>query len=248
MKKIRVTVWNENIHEKSMAEVREIYPNGIHGCIAEALQEDKRFLVRTATLDEPHQGLPDSVLKKTDVLIWWGHAAHEQVTDELVERIAARVLLDGMGLIVLHSGHYSKIFRRLMGTGCRSRWRESGDLERIFVVEPGHPIACGLPAYFELPHEETYGERFDIPTPDNLVMLSWFSGGEVLRSGCCWHRGFGKVFYFQPGHEAFPTYYDKNVRQVLRNAVAWAAPVLNGPMPTYGQQVKSPEDLRKEEK
>lgn len=233
MEKIRVTVWNENVHEREMPAVHAIYPNGIHGCIADTLNGDPRFAAVTATLDQPEQGLPDELLKNTDVLFWWGHAAHNDVSDELVERIFQRVMA-GMGLIVLHSGHYSKIFKKLMGTGCRSRWRESGDLERLFVVEPGHPIAKGLPPYFELPHEETYGERFDIPAPDEIVFMSWFSGGEVLRSGCCWHRGCGKVFYFRPGHEEFPTYYDANIQQVLRNAAAWAAPS-GGPTPVFGQ-------------
>lgn len=240
MEQIHVTVWNENIHEHEMPEVGKLYPKGIHGCIADVLNSDPRFQAIPVSLDQPEQGLPDEILNQTDVLFWWGHAAHDKVDDQLVEKIAKRVYLDGMGLVVLHSGHYSKIFKKLMGTGCRSRWRESGDHERLFVVEPGHPIAEGLPPYFELPHEETYGERFDIPAPENIVFMSWFSGGEVLRSGCCWHRGCGKVFYFQPGHETFPTYHDANIQKVLKNAAAWAAPV-NGPIPEYGQQ-PSPEE------
>ena len=229
---IRVTVWNENVHDKEEA-IKAVYPDGLHGAIASALREDARFEVRTATLDQPDQGLPDDVLNNTDVLFWWGHVRHAAVSDELVERIACRIK-EGMGLIVLHSGHYSKIFRRVMGTECRSKWWENEDHERIFTVMPGHPIAAGLPEFFELPVEETYCEHFNIPTPDELVFISWFSGGAVLRSGCCYHYGTGKVFYFQPGHEAYPTYFDKNIRQVLRNAAAWAAP--NGShMPVYGK-------------
>lgn len=230
---IRVTVWNENVHDRTDERVKAIYPGGLHGAIAAALGEDARFTVRTATLDQPGQGLPDEVLNGTDVLFWWGHCAHDQVEDALVERIACRVR-DGMGLVVLHSGHYSKVFRRLMGTECRSKWWEAGDHERIFTVLPGHPIAAGLPEYFELPQEETYCEHFNIPTPDELVFISWFSGGAVLRSGCCYHYGAGRIFYFQPGHETFPTYLDKNIRRVLVNAAAWAAP--NGsPAMRYGQ-------------
>lgn len=232
---IRVTVWNENIHDREDDRVKAIYPNGLHGAIADALREDEnaRFEVRTATLDSPEQGLPDEVLDQTDVLFWWGHVAHNQVEDSLVERIAARVR-DGMGLIVLHSGHYSKVFRRLMGTECRSKWWEENDRERLFCIIPGHPISEGLPEYFELPREETYCEHFNIPTPDELVFLSWFSGGAVLRSGCCYHYGTGKIFYFQPGHETFPTYLDPNIRRVLRNAAAWAAPSAR-PKQIYGK-------------
>jgi len=230
--KTRVTVWNEFRHERRDEHVRAIYPEGLHRVIADAIGENEQFEVRTATLDEPEQGLPQEVLETTDVLVWWGHMAHQEVADELVERIACRVR-DGMGIIVLHSGHYSKIFRRLMGTECRSKWWECGDKERIFTILPGHPIAAGLPEFFELREEETYCEHFNIPVPDELVFLSWFSGGAVLRSGCCYHYGAGKVFYFQPGHEEFPIYYDENIRRVLRNAAGWAAPA--GRKPVYGK-------------
>jgi trehalose utilization protein len=223
---IRVTVWNEGRHEKTDAEVGKVYPNGIHGAIAEGLKADG-FTVRTATLDEPEHGLTKEVLADTDVLTWWGHMAHGVVKDEIVERVQERVL-EGMGLIVLHSGHFSKIFKKLMGTTCNLIWREAGENERLWVVEPGHPIAQGLPRYIDLPHEEMYGEFFDIPTPDNLVLVSWFKGGEVFRSGACFYRGAGRVFYFRPGHETFPTYYDPLVRKVIANAVKWAAPV-HGP-------------------
>jgi trehalose utilization protein len=217
-----VTVWNEFRHEKQHAEVQAVYPQGIHAVIAEGLNA-AGFDVRTATLDEPEHGLPESVLAETDVLTWWGHMAHDEVSDAVVDRVQARVLA-GMGLIVLHSGHFSKIFKRLMGTTCNLKWREAGERERIWVVEPGHPIAEGLGECFEVPHAEMYGERFDIPAPDELVFVSWFQGGEVFRSGCCWRRGAGKVFYFRPGHETYPIYYQPEIRRVLANAVRWAAP------------------------
>jgi trehalose utilization protein len=230
---IRVTVWNENRHEKTHEEVRKVYPNGIHSVLADALK-GAGFSVRTATLDEPEHGLTEQVLAETDVLTWWGHMAHGDVKDEIAARVAKRVLA-GMGLIVLHSGHMSKPFMRLMGTGCDLKWREAGENERIWVVEPGHPIADGLPEHFDLPHEEMYGERFDIPAPDQLVFISWFKGGDVFRSGCCWTRGAGKIFYFRPGHETFPTYYQKEVQQVIINAARWAAPG-NLPTVTFGQK------------
>lgn len=228
---IHATVWCEHRQDRTDENVKKVYPQGMHNAIREALEEGG-ITASTATLDEPFQGLTDEKLRDTDVLIWWGHLAHNEVSDELVEKIACRVR-DGMGLIVLHSAHYSKVFRRLMGTECRSKWWENGDFERIFTVIPGHPIAAGLPEYFELPQEETYCEHFNIPTPDELVFLSWFSGGAVLRSGCCYHYGAGKIFYFQPGHETYPIYYDKNIRKVLQNAVRWAAS--SNPPPAYGK-------------
>jgi trehalose utilization protein len=173
-------------------------------------------------LQDREQGLPDSLLMETDVLTWWGHRAHAEVSEGLVDRLERRVR-EGMGLIVLHSGHYSKIFKRLMGTPCSLKWRVAGERERLWVCDPAHPIARGLEPYFDLPQEEMYGEPFAIPAPEEQVFISWFEGGEVFRSGCCWRRGAGRVFYFRPGHEIYPTYFDPNVRRVLANAVGWAS-------------------------
>jgi len=219
---IRVTIWNEYRHEREMPEVAKIYPMGIHGTIAQAL-DDQGLTVRTATLDEPQHGLNDEVLANTDVLIWWGHTAHNEVSDEIVTKVQQRVLA-GMGLIVLHSGHFSKIFKRLMGTDCDLKWRVGNDKERLWVVAPGHPITEGIGDYIELEREEMYGEPFGIPTPDTLVFVSWFTGGEVFRSGACYTRGQGKIFYFRPGHETLPTYHNAEVQKVIANAVRWAAP------------------------
>ena len=229
---IRVTVWNEYRHEKTNEQIAKLYPKGMHGQIAKCLREQPGLTVRTATLDEPEHGLTDEVLAETDVLTWWGHMAHGEVEDRIVDKVHARVLA-GMGLVVLHSGHYSKIFRKLMGTTCSLKWREIGEKERLWVIEPGHPIASGLGEYIEIPAVEMYGERFDIPAPDTLVLVSWFEGGEVFRSGCCYHRGKGKIFYFRPGHESLPIYYHEDVLRVIRNAVCWAAPV-DGPDPFFG--------------
>ena len=231
---LRVTVWNEFRQERSDEAVRAIYPDGIHAAIAAGLRDEDRLVVRTATLDEPDQGLSAAVLAETDVLTWWGHVAHDDVTDEVLDRVHARVL-DGMGLIVLHSGHFSRIFRRLMGTTCGLKWREAGERERIWVVDPGHPIAAGLGESFVLDHEEMYGEHFDIPAPDRLVLVSWFQGGEVFRSGCCYTRGRGRIFYFRPGHETHPTYFDPTVRRVIANAARWAGEP-HGAAPYFGNR------------
>lgn len=230
--KINVTVWNEYIHEKNEERIAKVYPDGIHGAIAKMLGEFDEFSIRTATLDMPEHGLTDEVLENTDVLIWWGHIAHHLVSDEVAVKVQQRVL-EGMGLIVLHSGHLSKPFVKLMGTVCRSKWRENDEKERIWVIEPSHPIAEGLSEYIELEQEETYGERFEIPAPDELVFISWFSGGEVFRSGCCYKRGLGKIFYFRPGHEEYPTFYRDDITKILKNAIHWARP-LNITKPTLG--------------
>ncbi len=217
----RVTVWSEHRQERTDPPVAAIYPDGIHEAIAAGLRA-AGFDVGTATLDEPEHGLTDAVLAATDVLTWWGHVAHGEVDDAIIDRVQRRVL-DGMGLIVLHSGHHSKIFRRLMGTTADLKWREAGERERIWVIDRSHPIAEGLGDSFAFDHEEMYGEPFDVPAPDQLVLVSWFEGGEVFRSGCCWSRGRGRVFYFRPGHETHPTYFQPSVRLVIANAVHWAA-------------------------
>jgi trehalose utilization protein len=219
-----VTVWNEFRHEKNASHpASKIYPDGMHAPIVGHLNGAPGLSARAATLDEAEHGLPEAVLSHTDVLIWWGHMAHHEVKDEIVERVHQRVLA-GMGLVVLHSGHFSKIFRKLMGTTCNLKWREADEKERIWTIDHAHPIAEGVGEMFELAEEEMYGEPFDIPQPDELVFVSWFAGGEVFRSGCTWHRGQGKVFYFRPGHESYPTYHNPQILQVITNGVHWAAP------------------------
>jgi trehalose utilization protein len=238
---IRATVWNEFRHERRSERVAAHYPHGLHAVLADALREHG-LDVRTATLDEPEHGLTDHALAATDVLLWWGHLAHDEVRDDVVDRVHRRVL-DGMGLVVLHSGHHSKVFRRLMGTTCSLNWRETGERERIWVVEPGHPIAEGLPPHFEVEPEEMYGEPFDVPAPETLVLLSWFRGGDVFRSGACWTRGLGRVFYFRPGHELFPTYHHPVVRLVIANAVRWAAPTRAARPPAFVERAAPLEPL-----
>lgn len=232
----RVTVWNEFRHEKHDERIRKVYPEGIHAVIAGFLRE-AGMTVRAATLDEPDHGLTEEVLDQTDVLTWWGHMAHREVEDRIVDRVQQRVL-DGMGLVVLHSGHHSKIFKRLMGTTCNLTWREIGERERLWTVAPSHPVAAGLPEYFEVPHTEMYGEPFDIPAPDTLVFVNWYQGGEIFRGGCAFERGRGKIFYFSPGHETLPIYYQPEVQQVILNAVRWASPLGWPAAPTPSTKVK----------
>jgi len=219
---IRVLVWNEFRHEKVKENVAAVYPNGIHNALADFLRTDD-IEVRTATLDDENCGITKEILDETDVLLWWGHGYHNAVPDEIAYLVRDAVL-SGMGAIFLHSSHHSKPFRYLLGTSCNLTWRENGDSELLWVVEPAHPITQGIDRYFKLEHEETYGEPFVIPTPDKLLFIGGYSGGEVFRSGCLYERGNGKIFYFQPGHETFPTFYDPNVQTVIRNAVRFVAP------------------------
>lgn len=223
---INVLVWGENRHEQVNEVVRGIYPEGMHTTIAQGIAAGlgNTVTVSTCTLDDAEHGLTEIVLADTDVLIWWGHTAHEEVEDAVVERVHRHVL-EGMGIIVLHSGHHSKIFRRLMGTTCSLRWRNQNDRELVWTVAPRHPIAEGIPQPIVIPGQEMYGEFFDIPEPEELVFISSFSGGEVFRSGVTYSRGFGKVFYFSPGDEIFPVYHQPEIQQVISNAVVWARPV-----------------------
>jgi len=219
---IRVTIWNEYVHEREIPEIAAVYPKGIHGCIAEFLGKDEEISVTTVTLDMPNQGLSEELLSNTDVLIWWSHARQEELTDANAALVQKHVL-SGMGLIALHSAHYSKVMKVLMGTTMSLRWRDD-DSEKLWCCLPSHPIAAGVPAMIELPQEEMYGEFFDIPKPDELIFLGNFKGGEVFRSGCLWRRGYGLVFYFQPGHEAYPIYHMPEIQKILTNAVHYVAP------------------------
>ncbi|MBQ4314691.1 MAG: ThuA domain-containing protein [Lentisphaeria bacterium] len=223
MQKIRVTIWNEFRHEKENPEIAAIYPDGLHRTIAKGIAADD-LEIRCVSLDDPEQGLSDEIINSTDVMLWWGHCAHAEVRDDLVAKVHKRVL-EGMGLIVLHSGHFSKIFRRLTGCTCSLKWREAGERERLWNIAPYHPITQGIGEYFEIPHEEMYGERFDIPKDSEILFISHFEGGNVFRSGVVFERGYGKIFYFQPGHESYPVYYQKEVLQVIGNAIRWAKPV-----------------------
>ncbi|WP_276255905.1 ThuA domain-containing protein [Halomontanus rarus] len=222
---IRVTVWNENVHERESESVAERYPEGIHGAVADGLEADETVdvEVRTATLGEPEHGLTEDVLAATDVLVWWSHCANGEVADEVADRVVDRVH-EGMGFVPLHSGKNSKPFKRLMGTTCNIKYRHGGETERIWVADPGHPIADGLEGSFEIPSTEMYGEPYDVPEPDRTVFISWFEGGEVFRSGLCYRRGRGRIFAFRPGHEEYPIFYQDEVKRVIANAVRWAAP------------------------
>jgi len=232
---IRVTVWGENVHEQENKVVASIYPEGMHHTIAAALNRDKAILATSVTLQDPEHGLTAARLEETDVLIWWGHAAHGEVADEIVERVADAVW-SGMGIIFLHSAHFSKPFKRLMGAPCNLTWREAGERERLWISARGHPITAGLPDYFEIENEEMYGEPFGVPEPLETVFISWFAGGEVFRSGLTWRRGAGNVFYFRPGHETYPTYHDANVQRVILNAAKWAF----NPQPRVTEPRKAP--------
>jgi trehalose utilization protein len=224
---MRITVWNENLHEtRGDAVVREHYPKGIHNAIAGGLAGHfgaPDDVVRTATLQEPEHGLTEQVLDETDVLLWWGHIGHAEVSDEVVDRVHRRVLA-GMGLLVLHSGHYSKIFQRLTGTTNSLLWRNDGERELVWTIDQAHPIAAGLPSPIVVPRQEMYGEPFDIPVPDELVFVSSFEGGEVFRSGVTYMRGLGRIFYFSPGDQEYPVYHQREILQVLANGIRWAAP------------------------
>lgn len=218
---IKVTIYNEFLHEQSDEAIKALYPDGIHGQLKKVLECDE-VSVRTVTLDTIDT-LTKELLDDTDVLLWWGHMGHGRVPDETAALVRDAVI-GGMGVIFLHSAHESKPFKLLMGTPGALGWRESGDLARVWNVMPSHPIAQGIGRYFEEEQEETYCEPFEIPKPDELIFVTWYSGGEIMRTGCTWTRGRGKIFYFQPGHETYPVYYNESVIRVIQNAVRWAKP------------------------
>ena len=223
MKKIRVTIWHEYAHEKTDPNIRALYPEGMHAAIRDGIQSNEDFDIRIVDIDEPEQGLPAEILDNTDVLLWWGHMRHGDVSDSLADRIRYRVIYGGMGFVALHSAHQSKLFTRIIGTSGDLVWGDEQP-EIVWNLLPQHPIAEGIPEHFLLPSEEMYGEPFCIAQPDELVFTSWFKNGNIFRSGCCFYRGIGKIFYFQPGHESCKSYYDPNCLRIIANAIRWAAP------------------------
>ena len=223
---INVIIYNEFVHEIEDEAVKAIYPEGMHNVIKSFLEKDEAIgKISCATLQDHKKTLSQDNLDNTDVLVWWGHIRHDEVDDKVVARVVRRVL-DGMGLVVLHSGHASKPFKCLLGTDTHMlRWREAGEKVRVWNIARNHPITRGLTETFAIPNDETYGEPFGIPDPEQLIFISWFQGGEVFRSGCTWRRGEGKIFYFQSGHETFPIYYQKEIQLIITNAVKWACPL-----------------------
>ena len=221
--KINVVIWNEFRHEKTKEEVKALYPDGIHAFIKGFLDTNEDMDITLAALDDPDQGLPDELLDKTDVLIWWGHMAHKEVDDELVAKIQRRVYLGQMGFVALHSAHHSKPFRAIVGTNGNLSWGRN-QKEIMWNLMPQHPIAQGIPDHFTLSEEELYCEPFYIPQPDALVFGAWYEDGYIFRAGACFLRGAGKVFYFQPGHETCPSFYNEYVQKIIANGIRWAAP------------------------
>ena len=220
---IKLTIWYEFVHERRDEPVKTLYPDGIHKAIGRYLAKNPDIEITCATLDQPEHGLPNEVLDNTDVLIWWGHCRQKEVCDEVAQRVYERVQ-NGMGFIALHSARASKVFMKLMGTTCDLKVKNIGDTQKIWTVNPSHPVAAGLPETFDIEKEDMFGEYFDIPQPDALVFIGWFKTGEAFRSGCCFHSGAGKIFYFQPGHQESPTFHNENVLKVIENAVKWCAP------------------------
>ena len=234
---VHVTIWNEYHCEKENSLAEELYPSGIHNFIASFLTECGH-VTTTATLDAPEHGLSSEILDQTDVLLWWSHNQNESLDDSIAERVVKRVL-DGMGFVVLHSALRSKPFQLLMGTSCRLKRRNADEIERVWVIDPGHPIVQNLTSeYIEFPQSQVFAEPFDIPRPDDLVLISWNEGGEVFRSGCCWKRGNGKIFFLGPGHETHPIYHNQDIQLIIKNAIDWAKPP--NPPPTYYGKLSRP--------
>lgn len=231
---MKVTVFCE---KTIIPEADKVYPEGLGQAIANVFGKDTNLVIQD--YDDGSKLL--EVLEETDVLVWWGHCMHGKVSDEVNTAVCDRVRR-GMGFIALHSAHLCKPLKTLLGTTCTLQWRESGDNERLWTVMPDHPIAEGVGAYVDIKKEEMYGEYFDIPTPDELVFIGWFKGGEVFRAGCVFNRGHGKIFYFNPGHETYPTYRNAKIKKIMRNAAKYVCPKKHYPAFTCPNAVKAPED------
>ncbi|MGH8247970.1 MAG: ThuA domain-containing protein [Gammaproteobacteria bacterium] len=230
-KTIRVLAWSER------TEPANVYPEGINGVIATMLKDNKNVRVTVANLSDPELGLSESVLEQTDVLVWFGHRKHKEVSDEVVDRVVRHVMERGMGYLPLHSAHYARPFQRLMvkraeATGYKLASNPVGGWsgvshpkvpQTIKVLAPKHPVAKGIKD-FVIPQDEMYVNPFNVPPPDVKVLEGVWEGGEQQGSdGMIWNMGKGRVFYFRPGHETYPVFQQPEVQQVLKNAVKWLA-------------------------
>lgn len=216
-----VLVWSEEtVHD-------DVYPNDINSAVAEHLNEHPEFVAQAVHIDEPDQGVSEDRLEWADALVWWGHARHDDVREETVDRVEEYVTEEGVGFLALHSAHYALTFKRLVGASGdlgEVRWEDipPGETEELEVVDPDHPIAAGVED-FTLPEVEMFGEPFDVPEPDDVVLHSTFPEGGEFRSLCTFTFGAARGAYFRPGHEEFRIYHDENVRRVVANAVRWVA-------------------------
>jgi len=216
--KVKALVWSE------FTEPKDVYPKGIHGDIAEYLNASGNVEAKVVQLSDPDQGVSQAMLDWADVLLWWGHQKHRDVTDETVQRIVKSVKEGGMGYFAMHSAHYSRGLIAILGTPCGLGSVGDGGAESISVVMPDHPIAKGV-SDFVVPRTEYFGEPFGVPEPEAVVFKSTFEKGDNIwfRSGCCWTVGKGRVFYFRPGHETYPIMRQPEVQKVIYNATLWSA-------------------------
>jgi trehalose utilization protein len=217
-KRRTILVWSEGTAPK------EVFPNDINGAVAAGLAKLRGYTVKTASITDPEQGVSQAALDETDVLIWWGHQRHGQVSDEAVQRIVARVKDGGMGIIFLHSAHFAKPLKAVLGSsGAWSAYVNDRSTHRITVADTKHPIARGV-RDFVIPKEERYEEPFIVPEPEAVVFDGYYESTKTnARQGLCWTIGKGRVFYFRPGHEEFPIFFMPEVRRILRNAALWCA-------------------------
>ncbi len=220
---MKVTIVCEYNSSMDSLEGKKAYPNGMGNCLKDFLQSAYDDVTLITYDDKGADELTDDIIEKTDVMFWWGHWYHGAILEELADKIVSRVQR-GMGMVFLHSAHMSKPFKKLIGSTGTLKWREVGEHERLWCVDMSHPIAEGLGEYIDIPQEEMYGEPFDIPKPDELVYIGWFQGGEVFRGGCVFKRGRGKFFYFNPGHETYPTYRILKIQKLLIQACEYVAP------------------------
>lgn len=232
---MKVTIFTEFNASMESEEAKVSYPEGMNACLYDFISKEHDVKMIVHSKDDDGSELTEEILKNTDVLIWWGHWYHGLVSDDVINMVADYVNR-GMGFIALHSAHESKIFQKLVGTSGALSWREMGENERLWIIERNHPIVAGIEdTHIDIEHEEMYGEPFSIPAPDELVLISWFKGGEVMRSGCVFNRGYGKIFFFRPGHETLPTYKHAQVQRIVLNAIEY----VKANRPIVEQPIKS---------
>jgi trehalose utilization protein len=111
---IRVVIWDER-----QPAQKSVYPNFLGNHLAEYLRNSERgrgarLQVRSVGIDDPEQGLSSDVLDNCDVLVWWGHQRHGEISADTAKGIVRRITSGQLSLIALHSAHWSRPFIEAM--------------------------------------------------------------------------------------------------------------------------------------
>jgi len=190
---VKVVVWDEQQPAQKQA-----YSSFLGNSVAEHLGAQPGISVRSVNINDPGQGLAGGVLDDCQVLIWWGHVRHAEISAETGRSIVERIKDGKLSLVALHSAHWSTPFVEAMNERTRldvvGKFHSEGN-ERLEIT-------------FVSP-----AQRYMVPKADARVTpyVSWRKFPDGLAKAtvhlplCCFpaYRGDGKpsrVTLLKPDH------------------------------------------------